>query len=212
MTIGGSDREATAARVLSKVKHRLKSGALSGDKQQWFQKGDVEAAESAVRKILSAARTRALVVDPYFGADDVKLWLPTIGSGATEVQVLTSVAGLRQRSVARSLADRQRELEELEKLRNEIRAAAAEGLLNRTTVRVMMGASPAVHDRFLVADETIWLLGSSLNSFGTRGTMLVQLPLPLAVLPNLEQVWTGESIPLDDAISQFSSEKEGAGK
>jgi hypothetical protein len=208
-TIGGGDPDASATRILSKVKNRLKSRIYSEDKQRWFRE-DVTAAENAVRKILSTARTRALVVDPYFGAEDVKPWLPTITGRATEVQVLTSGVGLRQRStLSASQGDRERELYQLEALRTEIQTVSAEGSLNPTTVRVMIGAHPAIHDRFLVADERVWLLGSSLNMFGTRGTMLVELPLPLAVLPNLEEVWH-ESLSLDEAISRLAAEKERA--
>lgn len=205
VTIGGSEPGASAAGILHRVENRLNAGAQSGEAQQWFR-GDVEIAEEAVRKILATTKERALIIDPYFGADDAKPWLPTIAGNATEVQVLTSSSGLRQRgNRSSSLGARECELSQLEKLRDEIRALAEAGLVNATTIRVMMGAHPPIHDRFLVADDRVWLLGSSLNMFGLRGTMLVRLPSPLAVLPCLERVWSQESVSLDDAIAQLSS-------
>ena len=47
----------------------------------------------------------------------------------------------------------------------------------------MSGAG--IHDRFLVIDDRVFLLGSSLNRFGDRGTMIVQLHAPEIVREEL---------------------------
>ena len=60
--------------------------------------------------------------------------------------------------------------------------------MNPLTVRIMRG-TPALHDRFLRIDDELWMLGSSLNSFGGRGTMLLRVPDPEPVLNDLEQIW-----------------------
>jgi hypothetical protein len=36
--------------------------------------------------------------------------------------------------------------------------------MNPVEVRVMKGASPAIHDRFLLVGDRLWMLGSSLNA------------------------------------------------
>jgi hypothetical protein len=61
--------------------------------------------------------------------------------------------------------------------------------MNPFEVRVMTGDRPAVHDRFLAVDDTIWHLGSSLNEFGSRGTMLLALPDPDAIRGDLLKAW-----------------------
>jgi hypothetical protein len=53
----------------------------------------------------------------------------------------------------------------------------------------MEGKHPAVHDRFLYVGERLWMLGSSLNHFGGRGTLMVSVPDPDPVLEDLERVW-----------------------
>jgi hypothetical protein len=40
----------------------------------------------------------------------------------------------------------------------------------------MPGQKSPVHDRFLIVDGTVWVLGASLNEFGSRGTLLMKLP------------------------------------
>jgi hypothetical protein len=43
-------------------------------------------------------------------------------------------------------------------------------------IKVMPGQKSPVHDRFLIVDGTVWVLGASLNEFGSRGSLLMKLP------------------------------------
>ena len=43
-------------------------------------------------------------------------------------------------------------------------------------IKVMPGKKSPVHDRFLIVDGTVWVLGASLNEFGSRGSLLMKLP------------------------------------
>jgi hypothetical protein len=61
--------------------------------------------------------------------------------------------------------------------------------VNTITVRVMAGKKSAIHDRFFVVDDGVWLLGSSLNEFGSRGTMMVALHDPSPIRERLFEVW-----------------------
>lgn len=62
--------------------------------------------------------------------------------------------------------------------------------VNQLEVKVMVGEKADIHDRFLITDNFVWLLGSSLNEFGSRGTMLVRLPEPKAVIETLESIYS----------------------
>ena len=41
---------------------------------------------------------------------------------------------------------------------------------------VMTGDNPAIHDRFLIVDDTAWFCGGSLNELGNRMSCVVKLP------------------------------------
>jgi hypothetical protein len=51
-----------------------------------------------------------------------------------------------------------------------------------------MTGTPAVHDRFLVIDDQVWLTGNSLNSIGERAGMMISLPEPSVAVDKLNQV------------------------
>ena len=71
----------------------------------------------------------------------------------------------------------------------------------------MAGDSAPIHDRFLVLDNDIWLLGSSLNEFGERGTATVRLPYAPEPLENIERVW-GDARPLEEFVTDCSGSPE----
>jgi hypothetical protein len=170
----------------------------------WFR-GDVPAAEREIQHILSNAKRDAMIVDPYFTAAQVPVWLPSVVRQGVAIRVLTSKAGLRQQSIdGLSLKGSDLEAEHLNRLNSGLQAAQTQRLVNPTTVRVMRGKLPVVHDRFIVVDDQVWLLGASLNEFGTRGTMLVELPIPREVSSELEKVWADESVSLPDRLVELA--------
>jgi hypothetical protein len=68
-----------------------------------------------------------------------------------------------------------------------------------------MGDKPPVHDRFLVLDEdTVWMLGSSLNELGKRGTTVLRLPHAQPVRDPLLQHWA-KALPLDAFMARAST-------
>jgi hypothetical protein len=69
-------------------------------------------------------------------------------------------------------------------------------LVNPVEVRVALGRRAPIHDRFVVIDDRVWLVGSSLSELGARGTVVVQLQDPAPVLALIQQVWDTEAIPL----------------
>jgi hypothetical protein len=70
-----------------------------------------------------------------------------------------------------------------------LEAAKRQDRRTNIEVRVSSGEPPPIHDRFLIQDENVWLLGSSLNSFGERGTMAVLLADPTPVKTMLAEEW-----------------------
>ena len=53
----------------------------------------------------------------------------------------------------------------------------------------MTGKEPNAHDRFLVVDDQVWLIGTSLNNIGDRLTAAIKFPDPGPILNSLETLW-----------------------
>ena len=71
----------------------------------------------------------------------------------------------------------------------------------------MGSGAESIHDRFLLCDDKVWMLGSSLNAYGTRGTMLLRLPEPKSVIQELERVWE-KAKTLEERIEGISLKPE----
>jgi len=76
-----------------------------------------------------------------------------------------------------------------EELLSAVESANSQPKANPLELRVMIGSRPEVHDRFLLVDNNLWLLGSSLNEFGSRGTMIVPVIYPNFIEDRLEDNW-----------------------
>lgn len=191
MTVGAPTAPRTAFRALHAIHRRLHSPEVRRV-ERWFggRPGDADAARTLVRQLVSAGRKRLWIVDPYFTADELTNHALAFGSARAPVRVLSSADVLTGKCATGSFQ------EQGDALEHRLDDLAKQGVRNPFDVRVMTG-SPDVHDRFLVVDDTAYLLGSSLNTFGERGTMLVELATPLVVIQGLDEAWErAEQFPL----------------
>jgi hypothetical protein len=173
------DREGAARlRAASSDRERRNRGMVE---QKWFR-DQVEDAIAELRALVGGAKAPLLLVDPYFGGDDLLRVLLAARNPTVPIDVLVGGDHLRKRHP--SLPG-----EEGDHLERCLAQAQAAGAMNPVDVRVMKGASPAIHDRFLLVDDRLWMLGSSLNAYGSRGTLLVQVPDPEPVLADIRKEW-----------------------
>jgi hypothetical protein len=168
-------QEAETLLVLaSQERARKQRGAAQ---QRWF-KDQAPNAVKALRDLVGPAKGVVFVCDPYFGARDLLRVVMAIANPSTAVQILTSAKHLKKDSDAEA---------------NALEAQLAQVQVTPQTspihVRVMCGADPAIHDRFIVLKEAMWMLGSSINHFGQRGTLMIAVPDPQPVREELEKVW-----------------------
>jgi hypothetical protein len=141
--------------------------------ERWFN-DQPDAAIDTVHKLIQDATQRVVIVDPYFARKELRFAL-AISRIKVPVSVLTSHDGLKKR---------EKDDDELpESFVARVARITATPNMNPLEVRVMRGAG--IHDRFLVIDDRVFLLGSSLNNFGKRGTMIVQLHTPGVVRAEL---------------------------
>jgi hypothetical protein len=135
--------------------------------ERWFS-GRYEEAIDTVHKLIQDARQRVVIVDPYFARPELRFAV-AVSRIKVPVSVLTSHDGLKG--------------EPQDSFVESVDRITSTPNTNPLEVRVMAGKG--IHDRFLVIDDRVFLLGSSLNKFGDRGTMIVQLHNPGAVRDEL---------------------------
>jgi hypothetical protein len=178
--IGEPPREHVAATRLAQAaadRHRRNIGLSA---QKWFREQAAHAQEE-FRRLIGGASGSLFLVDPYFGGDDL-LMLLAVQDSSVSLEVLVGAKHLRERHP--TLAGQ--EADHLDRRIAEVQAA---GRMNPLTVRVMEGAEPAIHDRLLFIGKELWMLGSSLNAFGTRGTIMVRVPDPQPIFADVLDVW-----------------------
>jgi hypothetical protein len=148
--------------------------------QRWFN--DVNDAKMAIREIIGRAVKEVLIVDPYFGVRELQSFALATTSTKAEIKILSSAAFLKEKNNGQTK-------ESGEHLAKQFKSLASQKIPNKIEIRVMPGKKPDIHDRFLGIDGQIWLLGSSLNEFGSRGTMMVKLQHPESIQSKLQEVW-----------------------
>jgi hypothetical protein len=142
---------------------------------QWFD--DPSEAEEKIRTLIGRARKSVMILDPYFGPQELASFgLAT--SPEVEVRIVTSANCLRQRSGAGELGDQMDGL--LEQLSRENFASVS--------MLIMPGETPELHDRFIVVDGRVWFTGNSLNAIGSRASVLIEIPNPQYVLSHLKPI------------------------
>lgn len=197
---GGDTRGAVATLVALDQRTRSPSDGI----ERWFN-NDLDGALRLVRDLLKETEQEAWLVDPYFAAPEVRRWLPVVAEKNAQVRVLTSRRGLAVRARERGGGER----EETRALKDEIDHVISERGLNPVDVRTMLGSEPDIHDRFLVVDQRVWLLGSSLNAFGARGTMVIELRRPGPVLGELQAAWHRAET-LEQRLEKSKTEADGS--
>jgi hypothetical protein len=167
-------------RLWSALHAREKRAQASAQHQRWFH-GQKDEARRVLQGLLHGANREVMIVDPYFAHEELGGFATVVGQYTVPIRVLSSAEVLR--------AEASPGLEKGEALQRALEHVTSTQQMNPIEIRVMTGSRPDIHDRFLLVDDRVWLLGSSLNEFGSRGTMMVALPDPRPVADQLHKVW-----------------------
>jgi len=195
LTVGTVTEKVASGRARMFGAHIVRSKRRAAEEQHWFRDQKDEARD-ALRARIHGAQVEVLLIDAYFGAGELGDFMLAVGREDIPVHILTSSEVLKEP------AHKDSDLTKGTQLAALIRQLRDNVGMNTFDVRVMRGHRPAIHDRFLAIDlrlaepdkptppsMCIWLLGSSLNEFGSRGTMMLRLPDPAAVRDDLVNAW-----------------------
>lgn len=159
--------------------------------QRWFGKNTREEAMKFLRTRIGNARQRIIVADPYFGVLQIPQYLLAITNNQVHVTILTSKLAFELSSDSENNNEpnfsKVSLMTKFKKFEKEINKFKLSGN-SHFEVKVLQGKSPDLHDRFLVIDNEVWFLGNSLNTLGTRASMIIKLPNPDEVLEELDKM------------------------
>ena len=183
--------QATIEIIKDIVEYKQKS--MYAWQQDWFD--DVRKAKEKLRALIRPAKQRIRIVDPYLGLREFQSFALATSNTNVIIEILSSASYLKKKK-------KNHIKENGEEFFDHLKGLPQSGKFNNVEVRVMPGKKPEIHDRFLIVDNQVWVLGSSLNEFGLRGTVLVLLPYPDVVLFNIEKIWLDNALKLEQFVSE----------
>lgn len=186
-------RHSVNARVGTASAARLQVARAKAAGQRWFPIGAREEAMRFVQYEIGRARARIMIVDPYFSGLQVLQFLYAAGAEGLQVTLVTSGNAFKktkERSRADIVQDFTRRLEELK----EVAGVSPE---------VYVLSPSALHDRFLVIDDTVWFLGNSLNALAEKASLVVKVPDPEQIVRTIDAMLASA-----DTLAEYSGAGE----
>lgn len=171
-------------------------GNRSSIAQKWFYE-DVVSATAYIRSLIGQATKDVFIVDSYFGAIELRRFALATATSGVAVRILTSAEFLRDTAVGTGKTHKEELAQSLEDIRRQTQT-------NDIDIKVGLGSRAPVHDRFLVIDGRVWIFGSSLNEFGSRGTVVLRAHHDQILVSVLEEVWNDRRrcVPLADFTAE----------
>lgn len=124
-----------------------------------------EAAEW-IRNLLERARYECYICDPYFQAKDFATFILPMKQLKVKVRILNCKEQLDQMKRATPSI-----YEDLNHIVNSYKKSVSTDV----EVKTLRG-SGELHDRFIITDDEGWVVGSSFNELGNRGTTINRIP------------------------------------
>lgn len=132
------------------------SGPKSGERERSDQK---EEAKTLIRELINKARFKCYICDPYFSAQDLIDYAFYIKNTSVELRIMNSNEATNR--------DKSKTLSEM------VTEYNSKPFQN---IEVRILRSDVLHDRFIVADNDVWFVGTSLNQIGTKATCIGKVP------------------------------------
>ena len=154
---------------------------FDGDKTKKDE--NLQKAQDVLMAIQNRANDKIVICDPYFGADELYKYVFRQRSLDVSVRILTSKNINKEQAKLLKVAQ-----EKYNKMVNG----------SKVTCKVMRGQSD-LHDRFLIVDDRVWILGTSFNNFGERATSIAMVPEEsrAKIISQIDSWWFDKTITED---------------
>lgn len=140
----------------------------------------VSQAKEVVRKMIETGHNVCYICDPYFNADDFIEYIYYIKNLSLDIKIIVCKS---PKDSAKAYNDR---LQALKDIANDYNSK-----LGRNIVECKGLTGTSFHDRFVYADLTGWLMGSSFSEFGHRTTTISKIPASYSkmILNRIKNWW-----------------------
>lgn len=160
--------------------------------------GSKQKATEIIRGLVANTRERCIICDPYLSGKDVVRFATHVRSRQASIQLIGSAKHLIGKD------DNGRVYGDL--LQSAIIQLNQQDPALQMACWVLKGRKKSpLHDRFLIIDDHVYILGSSLNEYGSRATTLFKVPDPRPIERQVES-WLEESPSLEDWLKQREEE------
>lgn len=151
---------------------------FDGDKEH--QQENRQKAQECILRILNSARKTCYIGDIFFNINSFVDYITPIKRLDLDVRIISS----KEKNNTSELNELKQVIEDHNKR-----------IGTRIAFRVMKGKA-ALHDRFIITDEKMWMLGCSLNEFGVRATTLIRVPQAYAnkMIQTAEYWWNNDEL------------------
>lgn len=166
---------------------------FDGDRNS--REANVARSTECIEKIIDSAHERLYVCDVFFDAKSLERFILRAGNRNLPIRILSGLNELKKHGRGVGF---KKKLNEYNK----------KGIA-RLECRVLLGSKAELHDRFIIADDDVWMLGCSLNEFGVRATSLIRVPRQYRgkLIERAEQWWSDDTVSSDISQVDFDSAK-----
>lgn len=142
---------------------------------------NVAKAKECVLRIINGAHKICYICDIFFKEKTFINFLLDLKSLSTNVRIISSKENL-------TLIEQNDLAKEIKKANDEVG--------HKIECRLLRGDKAALHDRIIVADENVWMIGCSLDEFGVRATSLIRVPSEYApkIIEGIEKWWNDDKL------------------
>ena len=182
--IGNPKVDADDKKIAPEIAYQQNEDSLTyvffdGDKDKVGE--NEQKAVDTVMKILNKATKRCYICDMYFTVKTLVRFVMPVKLTNVEVRILSSKEELK----AQDITD----------LKEGCEAMLEKDVVN-VSCRLLRGEKAALHDRFLVADDQVWLVGCSLDEIGKRATTISSVPADYSkkILDRIEEWWNNDDL------------------
>lgn len=163
------------------LEEQLMVAFFDGDKSQDGQAANKAKAHDILQRILNHSSRFLYIVDPYFEAKNLVDFIYPLKSADVQIRILSS----KELSVEKAC-----------RLQDAIECYNLQPSASQINCRLSRGDHPIMHDRYLIAEGNVWLMGCSFNEFGNRATTIVKLPSAAArkIVDVTESWWSSENL------------------
>jgi hypothetical protein len=178
----------------------------------FFQKDEdsKKTAQKAIRELLNKATNQCIILDPYFGAQDL-IFAFTVQNISIPIQIISSASFLSGevennnhkkkflvqklwQCISNSYVKKKKKKTQAFLLHQGISNFKTQYPLQKIECKVLRGKKSPLHDRYIVVDDVVYLLGSSLNEFGSRATTIIKVPTSKKMIEQAQKWWKNEEV------------------